>query len=98
MRKEGKPSFVQTDNSNKTVPVRDNQTPRLELDDIKNKSIDHQCSQSEISRDSIDVAPNNSTAETAVTEGEQTSGGLENFKQKQRTTRKIRRSYTYKLV
>ena len=50
--------------------VSDNQIARLEPDDIKTESID---SQSERSRDDIDVASPNSTEETSVVEGEQPS-------------------------
>ena len=53
--------FIQPENSNKTVLVSDNQIARLEPDDIKTESID---SQSESSRDDIDVASPNSTEET----------------------------------
>ena len=64
-------SFIQPQNSNKTVLVSDNQIARLEPDDIKTESTD---SQSESSRDDIDVAsPNNSTEESSVVEREQPS-------------------------
>ena len=63
-------SFIQPDNSNKTVLVSDNQVARLEPDDIKTESTD---SQSESSRDDIDVASSNSIEETSVVEGEQPS-------------------------
>ena len=52
------------------VLVSDNQIARLEPDDIKTESTD---SQSESSRDDIDVASPNSTEETSVVEGEQPS-------------------------
>ena len=58
-------SFIQPENSNKTVVVSDNQIARLEPDDLKIESTD---SQSESSRDDIDVASPNS-----VVEGEQPS-------------------------
>ena len=63
-------SFIQPENSNKTVLVSDNQIVRLEPDDIKTESTD---SQSESSRDDIDVASPNFTEETSVFEGEQPS-------------------------
>ena len=63
-------SFIQPENSNKTVLVSDNQIARLEPDDIKTESTD---SQSESSRDDTDVASPNSTAEISVVEGEQPS-------------------------
>ena len=63
-------SFIQPENSNKTVLVSDNQIARLKPDDIKTESTD---SQSESSRDDIDVASPNSTEETSVVEGEQPS-------------------------
>ncbi|XP_075263307.1 ATPase family gene 2 protein homolog A-like [Convolutriloba macropyga] len=63
-------SFIQPENSNKTVLVSDNKIARLEPDDIKTESTD---SQSESSRDDIDVASPNSTEETSVVEGEQPS-------------------------
>ena len=50
--------FIQPENSNKTVLVSDNLIARLEPDDIKTESTD---SQSESSRDDIDVASPNST-------------------------------------
>ena len=62
--------FIRTENSNKTVLFSENQIARLEPDDIKTESID---SQSESSRDDIDVASPNSTEETSVVEGEQPS-------------------------
>ena len=63
-------SFIQPENSNKTVLVCDNQIARLEPDDIKTESTD---SQSENSRDDINVASPKSTEETLVVEGEQPS-------------------------
>ena len=64
-------SFIQPENSNKTVLVSDNQMARrLEPDDIKTESTD---SESESSRDDIDVASPNATEETSVVEGEQPS-------------------------
>ena len=60
-------SFIQPENSNKTVLVSDNQIARLEPDDIKTESTD---SQSESSKDRIDVASPKSTEETSVVEGE----------------------------
>ena len=63
-------SFIQPENSNKTVLVSDNQIARLEPDNIKTESTD---SQSESSRDDIDVTSPNSTEETSVVEGEQPS-------------------------
>ena len=50
--------------------VSDNQIARLEPDEIKTESTD---SQSESSRDDIDVASPNSTEESSVVEGEQPS-------------------------
>ena len=50
--------------------VSHNQIARLEPDDIKTESTD---SQSESSRDDIDVALSNSTEETSAVEGEQPS-------------------------
>ena len=70
IRKGMNTSFIQPENSNKTVLVSDNQIARLELDDIKTESTD---SQSKSSRDDIDVASPNSTEETSVVEGEQPS-------------------------
>ena len=70
IRKGMNTSFIQPENSNKTVYVSDNQIARLEPDDIKTESTD---SQSESSRDDIDVASPNSTEETSVVEGEQPS-------------------------
>ena len=64
------PSFIQPANSNKTVFVSDNQIAWLEPDDIKTESTD---TQSESSRDGIDVASPKSTEETSVVEGEQPS-------------------------
>ena len=63
-------SFIQPENSNKTVFVSDNQIARLGPDDIRNESAD---SQSESSRDDIGVASPNSTEETSVVEGGQPS-------------------------
>ena len=62
--------FIQPEKSNKTVLVSDNQIARLEPDEIKTEFTD---SQSESSRDNIDVASTNSTEETSVVEGEQPS-------------------------
>ena len=70
IRKGMNTSFIQPENSNKIVLVRDNQIARLEPDDIKTESTD---SQPESSRDDIDVASPNSTEETSVVEGEQPS-------------------------
>ena len=70
IRKGMNTSFIQPENSNKTVLVSDNQIARLEPDDIKTESTD---SQSENSRDDIDVASPNSTEETSIVEGEQPS-------------------------
>ena len=70
IRKGMNTSFIQRENSNKTVLVSDNQIARLEPDDIKTESTD---SQSESSREDIDVASPNSTEETSVVEGEQPS-------------------------
>ena len=50
--------------------VSDKQIARLEPDDTKTESTD---SQSESSRDDINVASSNSTEETSVVEGTQTS-------------------------
>ena len=61
-------SFIQPANSNKTVFVSDNQIAWLEPDDIKTESTD---SQSESTKDGIDVASPKSTEETSVVEGEQ---------------------------
>ena len=63
-------SFIQPENSNKTLLVIDNQIGRLEPDDIKTESTD---SQSESSRDDIDVASTNSTEETSVVQRQQPS-------------------------
>ena len=60
--------FIQPENSNKTVFVRDNQVNWMEPDDIKTEFTD---SQSESSRDKIEVASPNSTKETSVVEEEQ---------------------------
>ena len=70
IRKGTNTSFIQPENSNKTVLVSDNQIARLEPDDIKTESTD---SQSESSGDDIGVAPPNSTKETSVVEGQQPS-------------------------
>ena len=70
IRKGMNTSFIQPENSNKRVLVSDNQIALLESDDIKTESTD---SQSESSRDDIDVASPNSTEETSVVEGEQPS-------------------------
>ena len=70
IRKGMKTSFIQPENSNKTVLASDNQNARLEPDNIKTESTD---SQSESSRDDIDVASPNSSEETSVVEGEQPS-------------------------
>ena len=70
IRKGMNTSFIQPENSNKTVLVSDNPIARLDPDDIKTESTD---SQSESSRDDIHVASPNSTEETSVVEGEQPS-------------------------
>ena len=70
IRKGMNTSFIQPENSYKTVLVSDNQIARLEPDEIKTESTD---SQSESSRDDIDVASPNSTEESSVVEGEQSS-------------------------
>ena len=70
IRKTKYTSFIQPENTNKTVLVSDNQIARLEPNDIKTESTD---SQSESSRNNIDVASPNSTEETSVVEGEQPS-------------------------
>ena len=70
IRKGMTTSFIQPENSNKTVLVSDNQIARLEFDDIKTESTD---SQYESSRDDIDVASPNSNDETSAVEGEQPS-------------------------
>ena len=70
IRKRMNTSFIQPENSNKTVLVSDNQNARLEPDNIKTESTD---SQSESSKDDIDLASPNSTEETSVVEGEQPS-------------------------
>ena len=72
IRKGMNTSFIQPENSNKTVLVSDNQIARLEPEpeDIKTESTD---SQSESSREDIDMASPNSTEETSVVEGEQPS-------------------------
>ena len=62
-------SFIQPENSNKTVLVSDNQIARLEPD-IKTESTD---SQFESSTDDIEVSSPSSTEETSVVEGEQPS-------------------------
>ena len=55
--------------------VSDNQIARLKPDDIKTETTDQQStdSQSENSRDFIDVASPNSNEEISVTEGEKSS-------------------------
>ena len=63
-------SFIQPKSSNKTVLFSENQIARLEPDDIKTESTD---SQSESSRDDIEVASPNFTEEASVVEGEQPS-------------------------
>ena len=68
-------SFIQLENSNKTVLVSDNQIARLEPDDINTESTD---SHSESSRDDIEVASPNSTEDTPVNEGEQPSVATRN--------------------
>ena len=68
IRKGMNTSFIQPKNSNKTVLVSDNRIARQEPEDNKTESTD---SQSESSRDDIDVALPNSTEETSVVEGEQ---------------------------
>ena len=70
IRKRMNTSFIQPENSNKSVLVSDNQIARLEHNKIKTESTD---SQSESSRDDIDMASPNSTEETSVVEGEQPS-------------------------
>ena len=70
IRKGMNTSFIQPENSNKTVFFSDNQIARLEHHDIKTESTDPQ---SESSRDDIDVASPNSTEETSVVKGEQPS-------------------------
>ena len=70
IRKGMNTPFIQPENSNKTVLVSDIQIARLEPDNIKTEST---ASQSESSRDDIEVASPNSTEETSVVEGEQTS-------------------------
>ena len=69
-------SLSQPEISNKTALVSVNQVARPEPDDIKTDSADQQStdSQSESSRDKIDVASPNSNEETSVTEGEHFSG------------------------
>ena len=61
-----KTSFIQPEKSNKTLRVSDKQISRLEPDDIKTEYTD---SQSESSRDDIDVASLISTEVTSVVEG-----------------------------
>ena len=95
IRKGMNTSFIQPENSNKTVLFSDNQIARLEPDDIKTESTD---SQSESSRDDIDVASPNSTEETSVVEGEQPSVGTRTSSRNKKTARKIWRSYSYKLA
>ena len=95
IRKGMNTSFIQPENSNKTVLVRDNQIARLEPDDIKTESTD---SQSESSRDDIDATSPNSTEETSVVEGEQPSVATRTSSRNKKTTRKIRRSYSYNLA
>ena len=75
IRKGKYTSFIQPENSNKTVLVSDNQIARLKPDDIKIETTDQQStdSQSENSRDFIDVASPNSNEEISVTEGEKFS-------------------------
>ena len=79
-------SFIQPENSNKTVLVGDNQIARLEPDDINTESTD---SQSESSRDDIDVASPNSTEETSVVEGEQTSVATRTSSRNKKQTEKF---------
>ena len=86
IRKAINTSFIQPENSNKTVLVSDNQNTRLEPDDIKTESND---SQSESSRDDIDVASPNSTEEISVFEGEQPSVATRTSSRNKKTTRKI---------
>ena len=72
--------------------VSDNQIARLETDDFLTESTDQQStdsqSESENSRDNIDVASPNSNEENSVTEGEQSSGAtrtsIRNKKQPER--------------
>ena len=66
--------------------VSDNQIARLEPDDIKTESTD---SQSESSRDDIDVASLNSTEETSVVEGEQPSVATRTSSRNKKTTGQI---------
>ena len=70
IRKRMNTSFIQPEISNKTVLVSDNQIAQLEPDEIRTESTN---SQSESSRDDIDVVSPNSTEETSVVEGEQLS-------------------------
>ena len=70
IRKGMNTSFIQPENSNRTVLVSDNQIARLEPDRIETESTG---SQSESSRDDMDVASPNSTEENSVDEGEQPS-------------------------
>ena len=88
-------SFIQPENSNKTVLVSDNQIARLDPEEIETESTD---SQSESGRDNIDVASPNSTEETSVVEGEQPSVATRASSRNKKTTREIWRSYYYKLA
>ena len=63
-------SFIQPRIQTRQFLLVTTKLPRLELDDIKTESTD---SQSESSRDEIDVASPNSAEETSAVEGEQPS-------------------------
>ena len=94
IRKEMNTSFIQPENSNKAVLVSDNQIARLEPDDIKTESSD---SQSESSRDDIEMASPNSTDETSVVERGQPSVATR-ISSRNKKTRKNWRSYSYKFA
>ena len=79
-------SIIQPEKSNKTKLVSDNQNERRETDNIKTEYIDQQSadSQSEKSRNKIDVASPNAKKETSVNEGEQPSGATRTSSRKKR--------------
>ena len=87
-------SFIQPENSNKTVLVSDNQIARLEPDDIMTEFTE---SQSESNRDEIEVASPNFTEENSVVEGEQPSVATRTSSRNKKN-RKIWRSYSYKIA
>ena len=76
--------FIQPEISNKTVFDSDNKVNWMELDDIKTEFTD---SQSESSRDEIEVASPNSTKETSVVEEEQLSAATRTSSKKKQPER-----------